>query len=211
MTAISASPGPSSGVGTSSICSDLRGSLSRVASPSNISVSSLRTVTPRYSSGIGIEANSSDAVSPARMASRISFNRGAPSRVLGVPRKTERSDRFHSLGMLGAVTRRPILAFALLVVLVIVGSKVAASQHTQAPKPVTAATSKPKPSPTPTHAAATPTPSLLSGPSDARRLHRLVTITGSVTPKSVVASTAGFVTAQNMIYQHSITVYDDAS
>src|SRR4051812_49248724 len=74
MTAISASPGPTSGVATSSTCRDLRGSLSRVVRPSNMSTSSLRTTTPRYSSGTGRLANSSAAVSPARIASRISFN-----------------------------------------------------------------------------------------------------------------------------------------
>ncbi len=47
MTATIASPGPSSGVATSSTCRLLRGSLSRVATPSNMPCSSLRTTTPR--------------------------------------------------------------------------------------------------------------------------------------------------------------------
>ena len=47
MTATNASPGPSSGSGTSSTCSDLRGSLSLVATPSNMSCSSLRTTAAR--------------------------------------------------------------------------------------------------------------------------------------------------------------------
>ena len=47
MTATIASPGPSSGVGTSSTCSDLRGSFSLVGRPSNMSCSSLRTTTAR--------------------------------------------------------------------------------------------------------------------------------------------------------------------
>src|SRR3954463_14687437 len=71
ITATIASPGPSSGVATSSTCRLLRGSLSRDARPSNIPTSSLRTTTPRYDSGIGIPAT--PAVSPVRTASRISF------------------------------------------------------------------------------------------------------------------------------------------
>jgi YVTN family beta-propeller protein len=116
-----------------------------------------------------------------------------------------------AVGMLVDVTRRPILAFALLIIVVIAGFKVAASQDSGSPsKPVTAASPKAKPTPTPTKVA-TPAPSLPSGPSDARRLHKLTTITGSITPKSVDASSSGIVTAQNMIYQHSITVYDDST
>jgi len=47
MTATIASPGPSSGVATSSTCRDLRGSLSRDSMPSNIPTSSLRTNAAR--------------------------------------------------------------------------------------------------------------------------------------------------------------------
>src|SRR5680860_1502945 len=47
ITATMASPGPSSGRGTSPTCSDLRGSLSRLSRPSNMSTSSLRTVAAR--------------------------------------------------------------------------------------------------------------------------------------------------------------------
>src|SRR6266540_3404049 len=74
ITATSASPGPSSGVATSSRCRERRGSLSRVARSANISISSACTVTPRYESGTGSAAYSSEVVSPARIASRISFN-----------------------------------------------------------------------------------------------------------------------------------------
>lgn len=45
-------------------------------------------------------------------------------------------------------------------------------------------------------------------PSDARRLHLIRTVTGNIAPKSVVASGTGLVTAQNMMYRHSVTVYD---
>jgi YVTN family beta-propeller protein len=114
--------------------------------------------------------------------------------------------------MLCAMTRRPILAFALLVALVIAGCKVAGSQSSHAARPsTTSATSKPKATPPSPKVSATPAPKLPSGPSDAHRLQKLATITGAITPKSVDASSAGFVTAQNMIYQHSVTVYDDAT
>ena len=41
-----------------------------------------------------------------------------------------------------------------------------------------------------------------------RRLQLVTTIRGDITPKSVVASGFGLVFAQNMIYTHTITVYD---
>ena len=45
-------------------------------------------------------------------------------------------------------------------------------------------------------------------PSDQRRLTLIRTVTGNIAPKSVVASRAGLVTAQNMMYRHTVTVYD---
>jgi YVTN family beta-propeller protein len=39
-------------------------------------------------------------------------------------------------------------------------------------------------------------------------LHLRTTITGQISPKSVAASGSGLVTAQNMMYTHTITVYD---
>jgi YVTN family beta-propeller protein len=45
-------------------------------------------------------------------------------------------------------------------------------------------------------------------PSSALRLHLIKTITGRLSPKSVVASQTGLVFAQNMIYRHTITVYN---
>ena len=45
-------------------------------------------------------------------------------------------------------------------------------------------------------------------PSTTRMLHLDHTITGPISPKSVVASERGLVFAQNMIYRHSVTVYD---
>ncbi len=43
--------------------------------------------------------------------------------------------------------------------------------------------------------------------SDLATLAKVTTISGTISPKSVVASGRGTVTAQNMMYQHSVTVY----
>lgn len=45
-------------------------------------------------------------------------------------------------------------------------------------------------------------------PSDAKRLTLVETIGGAISPKSVVASPTGLVFAQNMMYRHTVTVYD---
>lgn len=45
-------------------------------------------------------------------------------------------------------------------------------------------------------------------PSDRGRLRLTKTITGDIAPKSVASNGAGLVTAQNMMYRHSVTVYD---
>ena len=46
------------------------------------------------------------------------------------------------------------------------------------------------------------------GPSDSLRLRRVATITGGLSPKSVVSSQTGYLLAQNMMYRHTIAVYD---
>ena len=46
-------------------------------------------------------------------------------------------------------------------------------------------------------------------PSSKARLHYLRTITGHISPKSVVSSGRGLVFAQNMMYTHTVTVYND--
>src|SRR5665647_3133777 len=71
MTATIASPGPSSGTSTCSTCRLLRGSLSRLARPENMSTSSLCTVTARYFAGISSAAKVSGERSPERIASRM--------------------------------------------------------------------------------------------------------------------------------------------
>ncbi|HSO96314.1 MAG TPA: YncE family protein, partial [Acidimicrobiia bacterium] len=45
-------------------------------------------------------------------------------------------------------------------------------------------------------------------PSSLRSLHLATTITGPISPKSVVASGGGPVFAQNMMYEHTVTVYN---
>ena len=47
-----------------------------------------------------------------------------------------------------------------------------------------------------------------SRPSDKARLKLRTVISGNISPKSVASSGAGYVTAQNMMYRHSVTVYD---
>jgi YVTN family beta-propeller protein len=46
-------------------------------------------------------------------------------------------------------------------------------------------------------------------PADTLRLKELTTISGDISPKSVVASGTGIVTAQNMMYRHTVTAYDE--
>ncbi|MFY7812711.1 MAG: hypothetical protein ACOVQZ_02550, partial [Candidatus Nanopelagicaceae bacterium] len=40
------------------------------------------------------------------------------------------------------------------------------------------------------------------------KMRLINTITGDIAPKSVRASGTGFVSAQNMMYRHSVTIYD---
>ena len=47
--------------------------------------------------------------------------------------------------------------------------------------------------------------------SDRARLKLRAVLTGNISPKSVASSGAGYVTAQNMMYRHSVTVYDARS
>jgi YVTN family beta-propeller protein len=60
-------------------------------------------------------------------------------------------------------------------------------------------------------ATATPSPSpTWTGPaSSTLRLKLMHVITGRLTPKSVVATQTGLVTAQNMIYTHTVSVFND--
>jgi YVTN family beta-propeller protein len=55
-----------------------------------------------------------------------------------------------------------------------------------------------------------PTTTLPRVPTNQRRLQLVQTIGGQIEPKSVVASGTGVVFAQNMMYKHTVTVYDEA-
>jgi YVTN family beta-propeller protein len=78
---------------------------------------------------------------------------------------------------------------------------------TARPQPTEPApTSTPRPEATPK-----PTPSndgTGGAPSDQRRLHLAQVISGGITPKSVVSSQTGLFFVQNMMYLHTIRVYD---
>ena len=47
--------------------------------------------------------------------------------------------------------------------------------------------------------------------SETTRMKLVTTITGNIAPKSVRASGTGFVSAHNMMYRHSVTIYDAAT
>jgi YVTN family beta-propeller protein len=64
--------------------------------------------------------------------------------------------------------------------------------HSASPAPTPAATPAPPPAP----------------PSDRLRLRRLAVIRGSISPKSVVSTQTGLVFAQNMMYRHTMTIYN---
>ncbi len=51
----------------------------------------------------------------------------------------------------------------------------------------------------------------IARPSDQARLRLVKTITGDISPKSVASNGRGLVTAQNMMYTHTVTVYDSRS
>src|SRR6266550_120473 len=97
MTATIASPGPSSGVGTSCRCRLLRGSFSRVATPSNMPTSSARTTTAWYVRGTGSDATS--ARRPVRIAVRMSSTGGPPRAMLLAGSRLHELDQ-HSAGVL---------------------------------------------------------------------------------------------------------------
>lgn len=90
------------------------------------------------------------------------------------------------------------------------GSRSAQQAATTPTRPgVVAATPGPARS-TPGVAVRTSPPARPAGPPSARlRLRYVTTIGGRISPKSVDASGTGLVFAQNMIYTHTVTVYDD--
>jgi YVTN family beta-propeller protein len=71
------------------------------------------------------------------------------------------------------------------------------------PAPSVAPATSLRPAPAPTTTTRPP-----GRPSPERRMRLAKTIDGTISPKSVVASGSGHTVAQNMMYRHSITVYD---
>lgn len=55
--------------------------------------------------------------------------------------------------------------------------------------------------------AVAPSPPHVGPSSDKTRLKLISTIGGDISPKSVVSSGTGYITAQNMMYRHTVTVY----
>jgi YVTN family beta-propeller protein len=77
-----------------------------------------------------------------------------------------------------------------------------AARRDPAPSVAPATSLRPVPAPT------TTTTRPPGRPSPERRMRLARTIDGTISPKSVVASGSGHLIAQNMMYRHSITVYD---
>ena len=119
-----------------------------------------------------------------------------------------------ALGILGLI----ILAVAFVVIYPrISGNSEATGQTAATAASTTEATTEATTSstaPTTTAAATTaaapavaPRPTHVGPPSDKTRLKLINTIGGDISPKSVVSSGTGYVTAQNMMYSHTVTVY----
>jgi YVTN family beta-propeller protein len=88
----------------------------------------------------------------------------------------------------------------------LVGCLSGSSSTPAAAKPSPTASARPSATPVPS-----PTHAIVAGPpSDQRRLVRDKAIGGAISPKSVDATGFGLVFAQNMMYKHSVTVYDSS-
>jgi YVTN family beta-propeller protein len=110
--------------------------------------------------------------------------------------------------------RRPSRQFRLattVAVLVLVGAMIALVV-THGSGPSTKASATPKPTvATTTTSTTSPFHHVPPGPpTDQRTMSLLTTIAGPISPKSVDASDTGLVFAQNMMYRHSMTVYNSA-
>lgn len=110
--------------------------------------------------------------------------------------------------------RRRRVAIAIVAVLVVaLATSAVALWQVFKPGPAEAVGTTEASSPAAAGGAATPTaPELArSRPSSSTRLQQVDRLTGGITPKSVDASGHGLVLANNMIYSHSITVYDSTT
>jgi YVTN family beta-propeller protein len=110
--------------------------------------------------------------------------------------------------------RRALVAMFALVFVAVVGWAVLfrGSGDAQAVKAVAEPTTRPDAIAKPTIPAAKKAVTQTKGrPSDKARLKLRAVIGGNISPKSVTSSGAGYVTAQNMMYRHTVTVYDARS
>lgn len=109
---------------------------------------------------------------------------------------------------------RPSLAPIFLIALLAAactGAEATAPATTVAPiEPLAPVTTPPTTAPAPTTTSAAPTTTTTTLPPTVDlELEKVTTITGDISPKSVVATGAGLFFAQNMMYRHTITVYND--
>ena len=87
----------------------------------------------------------------------------------------------------------------------------AARAHPAASKSVSTSTpAARRTSPTTTAGSSTTTTTVPLQPAVDRPLRLVRTVTGNISPKSVDATGSGLVFAQNMMYRHTMTVYDDS-
>jgi YVTN family beta-propeller protein len=102
----------------------------------------------------------------------------------------------------------PVATAALAIVLAgCTGPSVAPPEERSSPRPTSRSPAAGVPTPRYTAPPAPPVPRL-HPPSDQRTLKLARTIYGLISPKSVVAAPDGRVFAQNMMYRHTVTVYD---
>jgi YVTN family beta-propeller protein len=105
------------------------------------------------------------------------------------------------------VDRSRLTAGIALAVALVVGGAVVVARHASNSTPGTALVALDPGSPT---SASTTTTAVPHDPAADFTLTRVATINGRISPKSVTASDTGLVFAQNMMYQHTMTVYDAA-
>jgi YVTN family beta-propeller protein len=112
-----------------------------------------------------------------------------------------------------SIRRNPLVSFveSALVVLAVAALATEREAHAHEPEIQGEPLAISEPAATPVAMMASPLRQVPPGPPTDHRSMRLVkTIEGAISPKSVNASGTGLVFAQNMMYRHTITVYDSA-
>ncbi|NNG39437.1 YncE family protein [Flexivirga sp. ID2601S] len=111
--------------------------------------------------------------------------------------------------------RRMVLALVVLLVVVAAGSTIAVWRSFSSDPPAAAAgtdgSGSPDSSSGGSESSSAPKPPAQDGPSSGTTLQRIDRFTGGITPKSVDASQRGLVIANNMMYSHTVTLYDSRS